>query len=551
MNNFTHKSRHIKAPCVMACPAHIDIPRYARLIAHSKFDEALAVIREKIPFPSVCGRVCHSPCELTCNVNRMYPDEPVMIRMLKRFVADMDKGEWKSSLKTSKTIDTRIAIIGAGPAGLTAAYFLALKGYKVIVFEALQVAGGVLAMGIPEYKLPKSILNSEIQLIKDLGVTIKTNTPIGKDLTLKGIKDQGYRVILIAIGAHLSSILNIKGQDLNGVMHGIEFLRRVNSGEKPFLGEKVVVISGDRQIWRSYTAIDSARTALRTGAKEVYLLCLHPEKNIPAIYRDEIEKGIQIQYAVSPVRISGKDGKVNGVECVETGGEVGHNFTIEVDTVIVAVDRLPDLSLLTEECTDWISITEHGFINTDKEGFANNELGIFAAGNVVGGSSSVIESIASGRKAASSIDKYLEGDGIIDKKLSLSDKGYAIRHLTVIGDRAEISRIPIEERLSGFQEVEMGLNEDEAIKQANRCLRCDLPIMASPAKCYGCLMCMMRCSLAYEKAFNPSKARIKIERLVDTDIEYMISFTDKCNNCGICVVSCPYDALIRENREVI
>ncbi|KAF0123567.1 MAG: NADPH-dependent glutamate synthase beta chain-like oxidoreductase, partial [bacterium] len=336
------------SPCKATCPAHIHVQGYIALIAKGRYEEALALIKKDNPLPAICGRVCHHPCEARCTRGKV--DEPVAIDFLKRFVADIELTSKEKKLpEIEEKREERIAIIGSGPAGLTSAYYLALKGYNVTIFESLPVAGGMLAVGIPEYRLPKDILNAEIDYIKGLGVEIRTNTRIGVDLTIQDLKQDGYKAIFLAVGSHISRKLGIEGEDLQGVVHGVHFLRDISLGKKVPLGERVAVIGGGN------VAIDSVRTALRLGAKEAFIIYRRSIEEMPA-NEEEIEEaeeeGIKIHCLVAPVRILGKDGRVVGLECIrmklgepdESGRKrpipiEDSGFIIEVDAVIPAIGQ--------------------------------------------------------------------------------------------------------------------------------------------------------------------------------------------------------------------
>lgn len=400
--------------CQETCPVHLDVRGYIGLIADGKFEEALALIRERLPFPGVIGRICPHPCEQRCN--RGTQDEPLAIRALKRFVADYE-------IKTSKISKTerkgsrkaKVAIVGAGPSGLTCAHDLAVLGYQVTVFESLPVAGGMLYVGIPQYRLPRNVLYKEIDNIHNLGVEIKTNTTIGKDLTIDALFDQGFQAVFMAIGAHQAQKLRVTGEEAEGVIHGVDFLRDLNLGRQVRVGEKVAVIGGGN------VAIDAARSALRLGANKVFIVYRRTRQEMLAT-EEEIEaaeaEGIEIQYLVAPAEILNSNGRVTGIKCIrmklgepDTSGRrrpmpiKGSEFSVEVDMVIPAIGQTPDLSLLGEN--SGIEISKQGTLLVNPDTLATSRVSVFAGGDAVIGPATAIEAIAAGQRAAVAIDKYL------------------------------------------------------------------------------------------------------------------------------------------------
>lgn len=470
-------------PCKAACPAGLDIRGYIELIAQGHYEEALSLIEEKIPLPVTISRVCPHPCEAKCN--RANLDDPIAINALKRFVADAVASRWgrKEVAPAARTRAEKVAIIGSGPAGLTAAFNLAKLGYATTVFEALSVPGGMLAVGIPEYRLPKHRLQNEIEDIQKLGVEIRLNSSIGKDgLTIDSLWQQGYKAVFVATGAHKSLKLGIPGEDMEGVYHGTTFLKDINLGKSVKLGEKVVIIGGGN------VAVDTARTALRLGSKEVFIVYRRSLEEMPA-YREEVEaveaEGVKIRYLVAPVRVISKSGKLTGVECIQTElGEPdesgrkrpvpvkGSEFVIDAETVILAVGEVPDLSFLADK----FDVISNKTVKIDPHTLATSISGIFAGGDVVSGPATVIEAIAAGRKAALSMDKYLRG-----QSLEYEEPGpntISIEDLDIAGikkrKRQKMPDLPPKKRIQGFKEVELGFTELAALSEADRCLQCGM-----------------------------------------------------------------------------
>ncbi len=483
----------LTAPCRNGCPAHINIPRYIECIKEGNYEEALAVNREKTALVGTLGRVCIHPCEENCN--RQPYDQSLSIRLLKRFVADYglkngyDKD--KKIKNTNKNAD-KIAIVGAGPAGLNAAYQLAQKGYAVTIFEALPVAGGMLAVGIPSYRLPRDVLNGEIELIQSLGVEIRLNTRVGVDITLDQIKKDGYKAIFIANGLHESSTMGCKGEDAGykGYMPGVEYLRKMNLGEKVDLGESVAVIGGGN------VAMDCARSAIRLGVKEVNLVYRRSRDEMPA-NKAEIdaaeEEGIKFHLLANPTCILEKDNCVSGMECIkmelgepdESGRRrpvpiEGSEFVIKVDTVIPAIGQVADYCYMTPDCGLELSKKETLIVNP--ETMETSQSGLFAGGDVVLGARTVIEAIASANRAAEAIDNYIRngssavGDQAIMEK-QIEGIGVYKEEIVpeMVGGRVRLEEevCPVADRLKGFEEAELGFKYPcDVINEAERCIKC-------------------------------------------------------------------------------
>jgi len=463
----------VSAPCSHICPAGIDVPRYVRFIAESKPAEALAVIREKIPFPAVCGLVCFHPCEAKCRRGQL--DEAIAIRMLKGYAAAHDTGEWKQNFKMAPATGKRVAIIGSGPAGLTAAYYLAKLGHSVTVFETLPEPGGMMRVGIPDYRLPKDILKMEIKEIQDIGVEIRTNTGVD---SLDRLFDEGYNAVFLAIGAHQGISIGVEGEGSPRVIECVDFLREVSLGKKVELGNRVAVIGGGN------AAVDSARTALRLGAKEVTIVYRRTQVEMPASpeeVEEALAEGVQIYFLAAPSRIISQDSQVE-LECIrmelgaiDASGRrrpepiKGSEFTMDFDTIIAAIGQRPEIPRQFN-----LAIGRGNVVEVDMDTLATSREGVFAGGDVVSGPASVIEAIAAGRQAAISVDKYLGGSGAIDEVLAPPEEAVAPLEEAEEKRRPQMPTLLLKERLGGFSQVELGYNDEMAIEEAIRCLRCDL-----------------------------------------------------------------------------
>jgi len=472
----------ITNPCSYACPANIDIPRYVRLCGEGKFTEALAVIREKVPFPGVLGRVCIHPCETACRRSSL--NEPISIKNLKRVAAEHDDRQWKQYSKSSPPTGKSVAVVGSGPAGLTAAYYLAKQGHSATVFEELPQPGGMMRVGIPDYRLPKDKLEAEIEGIKEAGVDIKLNTKIE---SIDSLFQQGYDAVFLGLGAHRGTKMGVEGEESPGVVDGASFLRRVALGDKVKLGEKVAVIGGGN------AAIDSARTALRLGARQVYIIYRRTRVEMPASEEEvegALEEGVEIIFLAAPIRISQEGGRLkltcNRMELGEPDASGrrrpipirGSEFAVEFDSVIAAIGQVPDIP------TEFnLKLGRGNTIQVNLETLNTSRQGVFAGGDTVVGPASVIQAIAHGRRAASAIDKYLGGTGDIEEVLEPErqydscvgkEEGFFDRA------RAIMPSLPVKQRAGNFAEVEFGLDEEAAIKEGKRCLRCADRLLITP-----------------------------------------------------------------------
>ncbi len=476
-------SSRLFAPCQEACPVGTDAGRYVALVGEGRYAEALAVAAEYNPFPSVCGRVCTAACEVACRRGVM--DEPVAIRELKRYAADHGMEGYPTPPPPERRRQEHVAIVGAGPTGLSAAYQLVRSGYSVTVIEAMPVAGGMMAIGIPEYRLSKHVLQAEIDRIVGLGVDLKLNTALGADVTLDQLRAQGYDAILLATGAMKSQPLGIPGEELHGVWPATLFLKRVNLGESVTLSGDALVVGGGS------TAMDAARSAWRAGAASVRVLYRRTREDMPAQHeeiRAAEHEGVTIEPLVMPVEVIGRRGAMVEVRCqrlqVVGRGADGRNkvapvpgstFTIAARTLLVAVGEAPDPSILPQGSS--IQFGEWGGLLTDAETLMTAQPGVFAAGDVATGPKSVIEGVAQGQRAAWAIDRYLRG---------LPPAKYVARwrraarplpvavHLDLSNEERATTELAPVDRRNRYAEVSLGLREDAARAEAQRCLRCDV-----------------------------------------------------------------------------
>lgn len=477
----------ISSPCQHTCPIDTEAPQYIAYIAHGEFDKAYDIILKDNPLLNVCARVCHHPCETKCRAGQ--GGKPIAIRALKRAAIEYSNGR-KRTTKKQKSSGAKVAIIGSGPSGLMAAHDLAHKGYAPTIFESLPVAGGMLAVGIPAYRLPRKALNEDIDRIINSGVEIKTGQKMGRDFSLEQLFERGYKAVYIAIGAHKSIKLGIPNEDTTDVIPAMEFLTRVSLGEKINLGPKVAVIGGGN------SAVDAARVANRLqGVEQVSIIYRRTKHEMPA-YAEEIEaafeEGINIQFLTAPVEIITKDARLRGVQCtrVELGtvDESGRRRPIpikgseslyEADTLISAISEQPDISFLGEDHD--FAVTEWNTFVVDEETLASNIPAVFVGGDAIRGPSSVIQAMADGRKAAKAIDLYLR-DREIKFEYALTRPSVYVEPVkltvqeTMECTRQESRKLEPSLRSMNFNEVDLGLTKTAAMKEAKRCLRCDLEV---------------------------------------------------------------------------
>jgi len=477
------------SPCQHTCPVGINIPKYVAHIAAGEYREAIDTIRERNPFPAICGRVCHHPCETRCRRGEL--DDPVAIRELKRFAADWYFEHITEDPETFPQIKSqRVAVVGAGPTGLSCAYFLAQMGYSTTVFEALPIGGGMLSVAIPEFRLPREVIQKEIDFIAKKGVEIRYNNPINVNFTVEDLRKDGYDAVFIASGAQRSQRVGIPGEleDIAGFYYGLRFLRDIKLGRQVNVGHRVAVIGGGN------VALDTARSALRLGAYEVNIFYRRSREEMPVTdveYDQAIAEGIKINFLVSPTRIESQNWEVTGLQCIKMNlGEpdesgrrrpipiAGSEFFVPADTVIAAVGQAPDLSFLPADSA--LERTRWETLVVDSNSLATNVSGIFAGGDFVTGPAMVIDAIAAGRRGAIAIDKYLKGDVSKVQMYDLKTKIVSEATEPVIEEsweeqpRVSAPTLPVQRRKVSFDEVELAFSAKKAGQEAKRCLRCDL-----------------------------------------------------------------------------
>jgi len=538
------------APCQMACPSGIDIPTYVTLIGLGRDAEAIEVIRRDNPFPWVCGLVCTRPCEFMCVRGRI--DTPVSIKLLKAFASEraLSERQYKNPPKEPDK-GKKVCVIGAGPGGLTAAYYLALKGYTVRVLEALPVAGGMIMVGIPRYRLPREVIDREVAMIEDLGVEFCYNTKFGEDVTLDQLKKEGFEAFFFAIGAHNSFKLGIAGErDFPQSIDAIDLLRKVALGDRHYPGKKVIIIGGGN------VAIDAARTCLRLGSEEVTIAYRRTRDEMPAD-EEEVEQaeeeGVHLSFLTIPVEIEGQDGRLTGMKCLRAelvakeGSKrkspvpiLGSDYVIEADAVISAIgQKVDNVCMSSLPDLDW---TRRGTINVNMSCMETNLEGIFAAGDAVTGPATVVEAIGGGKKAAEAIERYLSGipqptRPPVPVRRDRVDWLEVPATTKMVLKRPEMPLLNIDRRRTTFQQVELGYTENMVREEARRCLRCDI--------CRRCGDCVAVC-----------RDKMKIDALkmgyLDFDHPVKTDFRlteERCIACGACAENCPNNAMRIEDRE--
>ncbi len=521
-------------PCSLNCPAGTDCQGYVKQISQGNFHEAVKIIKEKLPLPASIGRVCPHPCESACR--RQMVEEPVSIAYLKAFAADEDLKENTFSPEISADTGKKVAIIGGGPAGLTAAYFLKIKGHSVTVFEKMPEMGGMLRYGIPEYRLPKKIVEKEVGLIASLGVEMKNNVKIGKDVLFDDLR-KNYDAVLVAIGAWKSMGTRCNGEDFDGIMGGIDFLREVNTGKKPDIGKRVAIVGGGN------TAMDACRTARRLGADEVYVIYRRTRDEMPAEKIEIVEaeeEGVVFKFLTNPVEYIGENGKVTGIklQVMELGEPdfSGRRFPVpvegkfeflNVDTVITAIGQRVNPTGFEE-----LELNSKGIISADERTFRTSIEGVFAVGDATNrGASIAIEAIGEAKKASKVIDGYLLGMEIPYRKPFVSEKTVTPE---MLGDKEKQSRekMPVskpEERVKSFEEITLGFTKEQAMREASRCLECG---------CHDYHDCKL---IKYANWYDIKPQRFSGEKNIFPKERKLVSIErdqSKCILCGLCVRVC-------------
>ncbi|MGZ4812473.1 MAG: FAD-dependent oxidoreductase [Terriglobales bacterium] len=605
-------------PCMMACPAHTNAGRYVSLIAEGRFAEAYQVARDPNPMASICGRVCAHPCETACRRGEI--DKPIAIRALKRFLTERYGPESRHRSDyapvAAEPNGFKVAIIGSGPVGLSAAHDLALLGYSVTILEAAQVPGGMLYLGIPEYRLPRDVVEAQVREILETGdITLKLNHAAGRDFTVSDLRRQGFDAVLIAVGAHRSRDLSIPGVDLDGVHKGIDFLLNVNLGYKFTIGKKVIVVGGGnvamdvarsaaREVVKQHVEgeivpsddniaavatremVDVSLSALRMGAHEVHIVCLEKRHEMPAAL-EEIEEaeseGIVMHPGFGPKRILGRDGKVVGLETLDTkwvfdqSGRFNPAFLegsekqLECDTLIMAIGQSANLDFLRPE--DGVQTSPRGLIAVNRETLMTSASGVFAGGDCVFGPRLIIDSVGDGKRAAIAIDEFLRGrkhpEPVIE--VSILDRHRMFADFMDI-PRQAVPMLPLERR-TGVTEVEIGFDEESAMAEARRCLRCWInTVFEGNAEdgtecvlCGGCVdVCPENClslvsldRIGFEpgalemlrdnaQVFGVELNDIAAEELGVIGGSAMIKDETRCIRCGLCALRCPANTITME-----
>ena len=515
--------------CQSRCPLNIDVQGYVTLIGEGKYREALELIRESTPFPGILGRVCAHPCEEECKRGEI--EAALSIKNLKRFAADMADDPKKWDLSTAPATGKKVAIIGAGPAGATAAYDLQKKGHQVEIFESLPVVGGMLRVGIPAYRLPEAVIDQEYSILEKLGVNIHLNTEVGTDVQFESLKED-YDAVFVAVGAHNAVMIPVEGSDLEGVLEGAEFLRKAGLNEEIEIGKKVVVIGGGN------VAMDVARTAWRVGAEEIHVACLECRTEMPAHHweiEDAEEEGIIMHPGWGPHKIDGNK-KVESMtfkECSQVFDEDG-NFnpeycednlkTIKADNVIFAIGQRADTSFVNDD----LSINQVDQITMQSE--AEN---VFGGGDCIGKPLLAVEAMSHGKKAAKSIDRYLNNEDLKkDREREGAYESKLEKELTgeePVRKRIDMRMLDLEERKSNFKEVELGFNIAEAKGEALRCLECE------------CKECMKECIMLDQYSDSPKEL---FERVKKDEVDPLVYFS--CNMCSQCTIVCPNEFEIKD-----
>jgi NADPH-dependent glutamate synthase beta subunit-like oxidoreductase/NAD-dependent dihydropyrimidine dehydrogenase PreA subunit len=617
---------HTNFPCMMACPAHTNAGRYVALIAEGRFEEAYRYAREPNPLASICGRVCAHPCETACRRGQI--DKPISIRALKRFLTERHGPESKHRVdintgRGQTKLGKKIAVVGGGPVGLSAAHDLALMGYSVTIFEAAPVAGGMLYLGIPEYRLPRDVVEAQVREILETGdITLKLNHAAGRDFQVNELRQQGFDAVLLAIGAHRSRDLSIPGVDLDGVHRGIDFLLNVNLGYKFTIGKNVLIIGGGnvamdvarsaaREVVRQHAGgveelapsdenvaavaaremVDISLSALRMGAREVHVVCLEKREEMPAAL-EEIEEaeneGVILHPGFGPKRVIGREGKAVALEVHQTKyvfderGRFNPAFVensdsqIECDTVIMAIGQAPKLDFLRPE--DGVEISPRGLIAVNPQTLMTSSAGIFAGGDCVFGPRLIIDSVADGKRAAVGIDEFLRGGKHPEPMIevtTLQRHSMPLELMDLV--RRPIPMLPLDRR-TGVTEVEIGYDEQTAMAEAQRCLRCWVNTIFEGHDdagtlcilCGGCVdVCPEDCIQLVpleQVEFTPETIEhlntnrdfydIELEGIAPDELNQvtgsvMLKDETRCIRCGLCAARCPANTITMESYNLL
>jgi NADPH-dependent glutamate synthase beta subunit-like oxidoreductase len=570
--------------CRDACHTKTHAGGYVQAIYEGNIEKGYEIASDTNPLVSVCGRICAHPCEVACRRGDI--DEPISIRALKRYVCEKYGVESKNPPSVPKINKSRakIAVIGSGPAGLSCTYELTLLGYSVTMFESESVLGGMLQTGIPEYRLPRRVVELEIDRILKMGVELKVSQKLGKDFDIDDLMDEGFRAVFIAIGAHKSIDIGLPGRDLDDVLSGIDFLLNVNLGYKVNIGERVIVIGGGnvaidiartalrgtQKFEDGSTSMDAARMAIRLGAKEVHVVCLESREEMPAFQYDVDEaenEGVILHPSKGPKRIIGENGKAVGLETLDVESVFdskgrfnptlikGSENIMSSDTVILAIGQTPDVSWLEKHPE--IVLTPRGTIKVDNETLATTRPGIFAGGDAAYGPRIVVEAISDGIKAAHSIYRYLGGNKLEQVKakfIELSSKQYEMPINYEKIQRQSIPSLPISRRI-GFSEVEIGYDDETARIESSRCLDCKVNTIFDSSKCILCGGCVDVCPenclrlagidrlTGDEKCVNLFEKRSKSIAIIKDE--------EKCIRCSLCMKRCPTKAITMEALELV
>ena len=554
--------------CENACPVNTRAPQYISEVREENYNLAFELNRGDNLFPAILGRICVHPCEEKCRRGLLI-DLPISICSLKRASSDFKTHTPQKEI-TIKKKGKKVAVIGAGPSGLSAANDLARLGYSVVIYETFSIPGGMLNVGIPPYRLPREVVRQAIEEVKRLGVQIITRTPIGKELNLESLRKK-YEAVYIAAGAHKAEKLGISGEDLQGVIHGVTFMQMVNLKRDLKFDSRVAVVGGGN------TAMDAARSSFRLGAKEVFILYRRSREEMPVDSREleqVEEEGIQVHYLTQPIRVLSRDGiRVSGVQCIRNRlGEPekdgrrrpipveGTEFEIDIDLLIPAVSQSPDISFLPDEIG--LEISKWDRLSVNPETFETNVRGIFAGGDFVTGPRDVIRVIADGRKAALSIHSYLSGEGFEKKPAHFT----AVSEVKIDPDLEKIPRqkmntTPIQERKSVDKEVELGFSKEVAVREAVRCLQCHIFTIFDRTKCILCGGCVDICpkSCFRMARLDEIEGDENLSKLVESlygvsceEAERLnlatVIFKDesRCIQCGLCVKRCPTGTITME-----